>query len=281
MERIAEGYVLAEAPVALDGGGLLFSDVLGGGIYRWTPGADGVETVVPKKRGVGGMALHAEGGFVTSGRELRHFPPEGGPGEVLHTVEESVVGVNDITVDADGRLVIGTLRFRPFTEEKPVPAEFVRVEADGSTSVVLPGVLWCNGCGFSPDGGTFYGADYHRGIVLAADRDGDDGFREPRVAVESPSGEADGMAVDEEGALWVALGRRASVGRFRPDGALDQEIDVPASFVASLCFGGADGRDLFITTAGDEQNPQAGAVFVTRAPVAGAPVPPVSAYPAG
>ena len=82
------------------------------------------------------------------------------------------------------------------------------------------------------------------------------------------------MAVDEKGALWVALGARASVGRFRPDGTLDEQLDVPASFVSSLCFGGSDGRDLFIT---DPRQPKEdpGAVFLTRSRVAGAPIPPV------
>ena len=81
------------------------------------------------------------------------------------------------------------------------------------------------------------------------------------------------MAVDENGALWVALGRSGAVGRFRPDGTLEEELSVPASFVSSLCFGGSDRRDLFVTTLGNAEVPEeSGGLFVTRAPVAGAPL---------
>ena len=90
--------------------------------------------------------------------------------------------------------------------------------------------------------------------------------------MEVPGGQPDGMAVDEDGGLWVALGGRASVGRFAPDGVLDRELEVPATFVSSVCFGGADGRDLFITTAdlaaaGGTEGDPAGAVYVDRSGV--------------
>jgi gluconolactonase len=153
-----------------------------------------------------------------------------------------------------------------------VPGEFVRI-SDRAT--VVGDVMWTNGCAYSPDGATFYGCDYHRGLVLAADRLEDGGYGPSRVVVETPGGAADGMAVDEDGGLWVALGGRGTVGRFRPDGALDSELDVPADFVASVCF---DGDELFITTLGDPASQdRSGAVFLTRAPVAGAPVPPARA----
>src|SRR5213592_3605089 len=113
MERLTGGYLLAEAPVAAPDGGVLFSDALGGGVRHWSPATGAVETVIPKRRGVGGMAVHA-----------------------------------------DGHVVVGVLRFRPFACEQPVPGEFVRVEADGSATPILPGVDWVNGCAYSPDGRT-------------------------------------------------------------------------------------------------------------------------------
>ena len=75
----------------------------------------------------------------------------------------------------------------------------------------------------------------------------------------------------------MALGPSGSVGRFTPDSALDLEVAVPARFVASLCFGGDDGRDLFITTPDNTEDPDAGgAVFRTRVAVAGAPITPAT-----
>jgi gluconolactonase len=269
MERIAAGYALAEAPVAAPDGGLFFSDVLGGGVHRWSPGSGQVETVIPKRRGVGGMALHADGGLVVSGRDVSHVT-EDGEMRVLFA-DEAIAGLNDLTVDPGGDVVVGVLRFRPFAGEDPVPGEFLRI-SDRAT--VVSGVLWTNGCAYSPDGATFYGCDYHRGVVFAADRHDDGTYGPSRALVETPGGAADGMAVDEHGALWVALGARGTLGRFRPDGALESELDVPADFVASLCFGGDGLRDLFITTLGEPHSEDAsGSVFLTRSSVAGAPVP--------
>jgi gluconolactonase len=272
VERIASGYALAEAPVATDDGGVLFSDALGGGVHRWSPATGAVETVIPKRRGVGGMAMHAAGGVVVSGRDISHITDASS--RVVFG-DEAATGFNDLTVDSDGCIVAGVLHFHPFRGEPPRPGEFVRIGPDGAVTVVLADVEWANGCGFSPDGRTFYGCDYGSGTVLAAERRDDGSYGSRRVAVVSPSGEADGMAVDEDGALWVALGAGRAIGRFRPhDGTLDEAIEVPAGFVSSLCFGGADGRDLFITTAGDPQDAAAsGGVFLARSDVAGAPIP--------
>jgi sugar lactone lactonase YvrE len=275
LERIASGYALAEAPLAAPDGGLFFSDAVAGGVHRWSPVSGGVETVVEKRRGVGGMAAHAGGGLVLSGRDLVRV--EGTESEVVYA-DQSAAGFNDVTVDPRGRLVAGVLRFRPFAGEAPVPGEFVRVDGPASATTIVPGVEWVNGCGFSPDGRTFYGCDYRRGVVLAAERAEDDAYGPARVLIESPSGEADGLAVDEDGAVWVALGGAGRVGRFRPDGELDGNVDVPASFVASLCFGGSDRRDLFVTTAGDPSDPErAGGVYRSRVAVPGVEVPPVAA----
>lgn len=274
MERIAGGFALAEAPVAAPDGGLWFSDAVAGGAYRWSPGSGEVETVIPKRRGIGGMALHSGGGLVVSGRDVSRI--DGEVSEVLHA-DGSAAGFNDLTVDPEGHVVAGVLRFRPFKGEDPVPGEFARIGADGAVTVVLDGVEWANGCGFSPDGATFYAADYRRGVVWAAQRSEDGAYRDARELIASPSGEADGLAVDENGAIWVALGGGGAVGRFRPDGGLEETVEVPAPFVASVCFGGGDGRDLFVTTAGDPGDPEApGGVYLSRAPVAGVPVPAVA-----
>lgn len=272
MERIASGYMLAEAPVAAADGGVLFADALGGGVYRWSPDDGEVETVIAKRRGVGGMALHRDGGLVVSGRDVSHI--NGETSRVL-LADETAAGFNDLTVEPSGGIVVGVLRFHPFRGEDPVPGEFVGIVGGGGATTLLPGVEWVNGCGFSPDGRTFYGCDYRRGIVLAVDRGEGGTYGAARVVAVSPSGEADGLAVDENGALWVALGSGRAIGRFRPDdGTLDQTVAVPTGFVSSLCFGGSDGRDLFITTGGDPQDPEmSGSVFLAHGDVPGAPIP--------
>ena len=269
MERIASGYQLVEAPVATPDGGVVFSDVLGGGVYEWSPASDEVTTVLAKRRGIGGMARHDDGGLVMSGRDVIHLATDG-TSRTIYAPAEGVAGINDLTVAPDGRIVVGHLRFRPFAGETPVPGEFVAVGGGADPTLVVDDVLWVNGCQFSPDGTIFYGCDVHRGIVLAADRHDDGTYSGRRVVIESPTGVADGMAVDETGAVWVALGPSGSVGRFTPQGTLDHEVSMDAAFVASLCFGGDDRRDLFATSIA--QDGDTGALFHGRVEVPGAPI---------
>jgi gluconolactonase len=265
MEALASGYGLVEAPTWAQDGSVYFSDVLGGGVHRWTPDG-GVETVLPKRRGIGGMALHVEGGLVVSGRDVAHVRE--GETRTLLTLE-GATGFNDLAADAAGRIYVGALRFMPFGGEDPVPGEIWRIDAPGQATQVLDGILWANGIGFSPDGGTMYVSDYATGQVIALGLETD----ERRVFATTPSGEADGLAVDAEGGVWVALGGGGGVGRYSTGGELESVHAVPAGFVTSLCFGGEDMRDLYVTTMDNSADPERrGTLFKTRVDVPGLPV---------
>jgi gluconolactonase len=269
MEALASGYGLLEAPTADGEGNVYFSDVLGGGVHRWSPEGE-LELVLPKRRGIGGMLLHADGGLVVSGRDVVHVKDE--ETRTLLALE-GVTGFNDMAADAEGRVYAGALRFMPFGGEEPVPGEVWRIDAEGRAVELFGGIDWANGIGFSPDGRTIYTSDYAHGIVLAHELN-DDGASNRRVFARSPSGGADGLAVDERGGVWVALGQGGGVGRFAPDGSLDHVLDVPASFVSSVCFGGEDLRDLYVTTADNSDDPDAGGtLFRTRVDVPGLPQP--------
>lgn len=262
MEELASGFGLLEGPAVDGAGGLYFSDVLQGGVYRWSPA--GVDEVLPKRRGIGGIVLHEDGGLVVTGRDVTHF--RDGDTRVLLDVD-GVMGFNDLGAAPDGSVYVGSLWFMPFRGEQPVPGEIWRIPAQGDAAPVAGGVLWANGIGFSPDGAIAYGSDYARSCVLAWDVAADGSLADPRVFAEMPAGSADGMAVDSEGGVWVATGEAANVVRFLPDGSLDHQLDVPASFVSSLCFGGEDMRDVFITT-GD------GKLLRGRSDVSGSPLTP-------
>lgn len=251
-------------------GVLLFSDVLGGGIYRWSR-ASGVTNVVPKRRGVGGLALHADGGVVVTGRDLQHVT---GSDTRTLLLLEGATGFNDMTTDGDGSVYLGALRFNPFAGETPVPGDIWRVDAAGTATKVFGDIEWPNGIGLSPDGNTIYACDYAAEHVVAYDLDSSGEAMDRRIFAKPESGSTDGLAVDVEGGVWVALASAGGIGRYSADGALDEIIDVPAGFVTSLCFGGADGRDLFITTMDNsESGDRRGTVFATRTDVAGLPRP--------
>jgi gluconolactonase len=243
MEELASGFSLLEGPTVNREGDVYFSDVLGGGVYRWSP--DGVEQVVPKRRGVGGIVLHEDGGVVVTGRDVLHV--RDGESRTLLTLD-GVTGFNDLATAPDGSVYVGALRFHAFAGDAPVPGEIWRITAEGDPEPVAGGVLWANGIGFSPDGATAYGSDYARSCVVAWDMGRDGSLSSPRVFAEMPDGSADGLAVDQEGGVWVAMGAAGNLMRFTADGSLDLELDVPASFVSSLCFGGEDMRDIYVTT---------------------------------
>jgi sugar lactone lactonase YvrE len=276
LETLAYGYGLAEAPVWVPpdheladhgDGTLVFSDVLGGGVHRWSP-ATGVTTVVPKRRGVGGLALHDDGGLVVSGRDLQHV--RGSETRTLLTLE-GVTGFNDMATDTDGRVYVGALRFMPFAGEQPVPGEVWRLDQGARAAELFGSIDWPNGIGFSPDGRTIYACDYSGGKVIAHDLTASGEAQNRRVFADSPSGSADGLAVDSEGAVWVALGS-GGIAHYSEAGSLEDVLEVPAGFVSSLCFGGRDGRYLFITTADNSEDPdRGGTVFRTSVDVAGLP----------
>lgn len=254
---VAQGFGLAEAPV-WDGSSLLFSDVVFGGVKR--VGADGrVEEVLQKRRGVGGIVLHADGGFLVSGRDVTWIRDGGEQVEVLGR-HPGFAGYNDMGTLGDGSVVVGALRFNPMEGDAPEPGAIVRLRPgdDHEDTTELPLVTWPNGIACAPDGETFYVADFADGRIW---RDAHEAW------ARSPSEQADGMAVDVEGGVWVAQGGGGAIARFTPDGELERTVEVPgADFVSSACFGGPVLDDLYVTTRT--------AVLRTRVGVSGLPVPP-------
>jgi gluconolactonase len=246
-EVVAEGFRLAEAPTIDVDGSLLFSDVLGGGIHRLN--ADGTVTeVVPKRRGVGGIAIHADGGIVCSGRDVVHVH-DGETRTVLHV--DGVAGWNDICTDADGRVYAGALRFAVFDPNaEEVPGELWRVGA----GPVIADVVHANGVATADD--IIFLSDTRRRVLIVLDQG-----RRREIDV-SELGHPDGLALDEHGAIWLAL-VSGGIARLTPEGQLDARYEPPSSFTTSLCF---KGRDLYATTADG--------VFRTTVAVAGMPVAP-------
>jgi sugar lactone lactonase YvrE len=152
---------------------------------------------------------------------------------------------------------VGALRFHPLKGEEPVPGALLHLRAPGDAAVLDEAVLWPNGIGLSPGGDRLYMCDYARAHVVSMGIDGG-GWA---TFAESPRGSADGLAVDVEGGVWVALGDAGAVARFDPDGDLAAVVDIPADFVSSISF---RGTDVLITAVG--------ALFRARSEVAGVPV---------
>lgn len=272
-QLLASGYGLVEGPTVAPDGSLYFSDVLGGGVYGLRLTGE-VATVVPKRRGVGGLALHADGGLVMSGRDIIHV--RDGETRTLCSIE-GVAGWNDLCTDSAGRVYAGALRFAVFDRDaSPEPGELWRIDAPDDATALYGDVMHANGVALSPDDRTVYHSDTRSKAVIVHDLPPDGRAERRRTIDTSEFGEPDGLAVDESGAILVAILGGFGVGRFTPDGRLDRRLEVPATVVTSLCFGGNDGRDLFVVTADNTDDPRRkGCVLRTRVAVAGAPV-----YPA-
>ena len=269
-ETLAYGYGLIEGPRVDAAGNLYFSDVTNGGVLRRR--ADGtIDTVVPKRRGVGGIALHAEGGLVISGKNICHV--KDGATRILFARDDAL-GFNDLFTDAQGRVYTGTMRSDPFRiAGQRVAGECWRIEAEGRATLLYGGVSLTNGIGFSPDGTRIYHCDTARACVLVHELDSATGRATPLAPIPVEGG-PDGLAVDAEGGIWVALYQAGAVQRFLPDGKPDARIDVPARAVTSLCFGGADLRDLYVVSADNLADPKRrGTIFRGRSDVAGLPAP--------
>jgi gluconolactonase len=233
---LADGLQLGEGPRVDDQGRVWFTNVLGGGVYRWSEGS-GVETMVPKRKGVGGLALHADGGVVVSGRDIVHVQADG-TNRLLFSAPEGVTGFNDIGATVEGNLLVGGLRFRPFAGEDTVPGSFWHVAGPEQGDEVLTDVHWPNGVGDAD--GTWCFCDYARGTVTLLHGD------EPRRVISTPNGEADGLAIDGQGGIWVALAGGEAIARFTQDGELTDTVELPGHMVTSLAFDGAS--TMYVTT---------------------------------
>jgi len=214
------------------------------------------------------IALHADGGVVISGKNICHV--RDGATRVLFA--NSAPGFNDLFTDAQGRVYTGSIRSDPFSAGARTPGECYRIEAEDRATELYGDVLLSNGIGFSPDGRTMYHSDSAARSIRVHRLDA--GGRVTPAPGIPVGGNPDGLAVDVDGGVWVALYGGGAVQRYLPSGEADMRFPVPARAVTSLCFGGADLRDMYVVTADNTEDPaRAGTIFRTRCDVAGLPAP--------
>ena len=278
MDTLTQGYGLIEGPVWVPSRGLLFSDVLGGGVFCLDKSGR-VEKVILYRRGIGGMALHQDNGLIVSGRNIAYKDLDGEETIVLfdRNEEEGLVGFNDITTDCAGRIYAGGLGSSPVFEDgrKPKAENLYLIDLDGSVSVVAEDVRLTNGLGFSPGEKMLYHSDSLRRQVCVYEVKKDGSLGSKKVFAETEKGVPDGLVVSEDGAVWVALaGGGSGVAVFEPTGKLREVIQIPHPMCTSVCFGGEDLKDLYIVSGSDGlEGDSRGGVFKVRTAVSGLPVP--------
>lgn len=236
VETLWESAGLLEAPRPMRDGAVLFANTTAGGVYRWS--ATGVATVLDRRRGIGGIAVHADGGLLVTGRDLSYVGPTG-----LRTVlaPDGATGVNDLIVGPDGSVILGVLRHHAQQGETAGPTELLQISPSGATRALVADLLWPNGIGCPSDGSGYYVAEYAAARVRKV------GSQGSSIFATAPRGECDGLAVDVDGGVWVALGSGGGIARFDADGVLLDVIELPGRFVSSLAFAG---QTLYVTTIG-------------------------------
>ena len=270
---------VGEGPVWHPGEGRLYwTDILSSRIY-WHEPASGESRLCDEGRMVGGMTLQADGsllffmdrGTVTVWRD-------GGIVETLlgHIPAEADRRFNDVIADPEGRVFAGAMPFKDLERKR---GRLYRLDRDGSYEVVLEVVGIPNGMAFTSDRRSFFFIDSLDNVVWKFDYDprtGSIGRRRDFLRFDPErDGHADGMTLDSQDNLWIAMAMGGKVLQFGADGSRKRTLELPARFTASVAFGGDDLSDLYVTTGthpeDEDLGPASGALIVLRPGPAGVP----------
>jgi xylono-1,5-lactonase len=257
---IASGFRTIEGPTIDTAGNLYFSDVRGGGVYR-LDAEGGIDLIVPKRNGVGGICLHSQGGIVVSGRDLSHITDESS--RVIFSREDvkpieglTVGGFNDIGADPQGRIFAGAQRMT--NEGEYGQGDIVLVTGEHAGGSLFHGAV-PNGNGVAPDGSVLYQTDSAGRRLLVFDLE----KPQPRVArivsTASVPGSPDGVAVDEDGMIWIAFHGSGGIACISPRGEVLERMELPTPTPTSVCFGPPSSGVLFVTTSDEHDDLERGA----------------------
>jgi sugar lactone lactonase YvrE len=275
------GAELAERPVWDErAGALLWVDISAGCLHRFRPG--GTDDVIVQIEGtLGAAALRSNGGYVLAADQRFLLIDEDGSivGEERPDGIPDDVRFNDGACDPSGRFWAGTVA----DDHRSGGGCLYRLDPGGHVQMVLAGVTESNGVGWSPTGDIMYYVDSEEvpARVRAFDFDASAGAlgRDRDVIVFGPGeGVPDGLVVDSEGFLWIAVWEGSQVIRVSPKGEVASRLPLPVSQPTCPGFGGEGLQDLYVTTAWQGLNPgqraaepMAGHIFVTKPDAPGLP----------
>lgn len=247
---------------------LIWIDILGSRVHTYDP-STGRRTVMATEQHVGAAKPRAGGGLVLNLRDgVALYDDEGADPATgfrwLHHEPTPGRRANDAAVAPDGSLWAGTMRY----DEAPGGGTLSRLTGVGEATTVLDDVAVSNGTGWSPDGRLMYYIDSptRRVDVFDVSDDGRNVSNRRQLAlIEEGAGFPDGLTVDADGCVWVALWGGAAVRRYTPAGTLDRTITLPTPLATACAFGGPDLTDLYITTARvglSDPHPMSGSLLV-------------------
>ena len=252
-------------------------DILQGHVHRFDPSTGALRTW-PIDQPVGAVALSETGDLILAVRDgFACLNPESGRVSIIAEVEADRpdLRMNDGACDRAGRFWAGTMAF----DEHHGAGALYRLARDGSVEAMVAPVTISNGIDWSADDRTMYFIDSPTQSIDLFDFDAASGAianRRTFARIPVDAGVPDGLTLDADGGVWVALWNGGALHRYTPDGTLDCVVRVPVTHPTSCAFGGADLRDLYVTTAAialdareRDRQPHAGGVFRCRPGPAG------------
>jgi sugar lactone lactonase YvrE len=258
---------------------LWWVDILGGMVHAFEP-TSGLDRAMPIVPTVGSLALCADGNLlVAAQREIAILEPETGRWTpiVKFGTEWPERRSNDGKCDPAGCFWFGRMAL----DAAAGAGSLLRIDREGAATTVLAGLAIPNGLAWSLDARRMYFIDSSQGSVMEYPYEVDTGEIGPGhslVRFADHDGAPDGMTIDTEGFLWVAVWGGSCVQRISPAGRLVDRIDLPVSQVSSCAFGGDELTDLYITTAREDfgpadiaREPTAGGLYRARPGVRGLP----------
>ena len=239
---------LAENPLwNADEGCLYWEDIPAGKIHRLHL-ATKRHTQLYSGEKVGGFTFQANGDLLLFRvNDIASLKPDGHVEVLRKFSDEGVERFNDVIADPAGRVFAGTIG------KTPESGGLFRVDLDGTITLLFRGTGCSNGIGFSPDLRAFYWTCSTRRRIYSFAYDRATGnLSDERVIYEASAGEGipDGMTVDCDGHLWSARWDGFAVVHHAPDGKFLERFSFPVAKVSSLCFGGPNLDQFFLTTAG-------------------------------
>ncbi|MGI8614720.1 MAG: SMP-30/gluconolactonase/LRE family protein [Nocardioidaceae bacterium] len=251
---------------------LVWVDIPRGLVHRLDP-ATGRDEPLPVQQPVGAVGLRESGGLVLAVRDGFGLLDAGSREvRIVQRVESDRPNnrMNDGKCDRAGRFWAGTMAL----DETPRAGALYRLETDLQVRQVVRDATMPNGLDWSLDDRTLYYVDSVEAGIDIFDYDpttADLADRRRLVDIAPTDGLPDGLTVDAQGFLWVALWGGSHVRRYTPDGRLDAVVELPVTQVTSCTFGGAEMDELYVTTAaagldGDalRREPHAGGIFRFR-----------------
>ena len=241
---VAEGPVWDERTSRL-----VWVDIMNNAVHVFDP-ASGDDRAIDVGQPVGAAALRESGGLVLALRDgFAVMDDDLGELHWVAKVEESLPTnrMNDGKCDAAGRFWAGTMPFG----KVPGSGGLYRLDPDYRVTQVLPDVRLSNGLDWTADNQQMYYIDSPTYRVDVFNFDLANGVLSDRrtvVTVPRETGMPDGMTLDADGGLWVALHGGGVVNHYTPNGELVDSIQLPVKPVTCPAFGGPDYRDLYITT---------------------------------